>query len=85
LIDEAALVKALRDRRLGGAALDVFQEEPLPRRSKLWKMPQVLITPHTAFLSDKAWERHYAAFTANLRRYLAGQPLEGAVDKRREY
>jgi phosphoglycerate dehydrogenase-like enzyme len=85
LIDEAALVKALRDRRLGGAVLDVFQEEPLPRRSKLWKMPQVLITPHTAFLSDKAWERHYAAFTANLRRYLAGQPLEGAVDKRREY
>jgi phosphoglycerate dehydrogenase-like enzyme len=85
LINEAALVKALGDGRLGGAALDVFQEEPLPRRSKLWKMPHVLITPHTAFLSDKAWERHYAVFAGNLRRYLAGLPLEGAVDKRRGY
>lgn len=85
LVDETALVKALRDGRLAGAALDVFTEEPLPRRSKLWKMPQVLITPHTAFLSEKAWERHYVAFSGNLKRYLAGQPLEGVVDKRRGY
>lgn len=85
LIDEIALVKALRDGWLAGAALDVFTEEPLPRRSKLWKMPQVLITPHTAFLSDKAWERHYVAFSANFKRYLAGQSLEGVVDKRRGY
>jgi phosphoglycerate dehydrogenase-like enzyme len=85
LIDEAALIKALREGRLRGAALDVFEEEPLPRRSKLWKMPQVLITPHTAFLSENAWERHYTAFTSNLRRYLAGQPLEGVVDKQRGY
>jgi phosphoglycerate dehydrogenase-like enzyme len=82
LIDEAALVNALRERRLGGAALDVFEEEPLPRRSKLWKLPQVLITPHTAFLSPRIWERHYEVFTANLQRYLAGEPLEGVVDKR---
>jgi phosphoglycerate dehydrogenase-like enzyme len=82
LIDEAALVNALRGRRLGGAALDVFEEEPLPRRSKLWKLPQVLITPHTAFLSPRIWERHYEIFTANLRRYLAGEPLEDVVEKR---
>jgi phosphoglycerate dehydrogenase-like enzyme len=85
LIDEAALVNALRGRRLGGAALDVFEEEPLPRRSKLWKLPQVLITPHTAFLSPRIWERHYEIFTANLRRYLAGGPLEDVVEKRRGY
>jgi phosphoglycerate dehydrogenase-like enzyme len=85
LIDEDALAKALRDRRLGGAALDVFQEEPLPRRSPLWKLPQVLITPHTAFLTEKVWERHYAAFAGNLNRYLAGQPLEDVVDKGRGY
>jgi phosphoglycerate dehydrogenase-like enzyme len=85
LIDEQALIKALRDGRLGGAALDVFEEEPLRRWSPLWKMPSVLITPHTAFLSEKTWERHYAAFSGNLRRYLAGQPLEYVVDKKRGY
>jgi phosphoglycerate dehydrogenase-like enzyme len=85
LVDENALVKALRDHRLAGAALDVFAEEPLPRGSALWKMPQVLITPHTAFLTGNVWERHYAAFTANLKRYLAGQPLEGTVDKKAGY
>jgi phosphoglycerate dehydrogenase-like enzyme len=85
LLDEVALVKALRDRRLAGAALDVFAEEPLPRRSALWKMPQVLITPHTAFLTANVWERHYMTFTENLKRYLAGQPLEGTVDKNAGY
>lgn len=85
LIDEAALVNALRERKLGGAALDVFEEEPLPRRSKLWKLPQVLITPHTAFLTGKIWERHYEVFTGNLKRYLAGEPLQDVVDKRRGY
>jgi phosphoglycerate dehydrogenase-like enzyme len=85
LVDEAALAKALRDHRLAGAALDVFAEEPLPRRSPLWKMPQVLITPHTAFLTENVWARHYEAFTANLKRYLAGQPLEDLVDKKRGY
>ena len=85
LVDETALVKALRDHRLAGAALDVFAEEPLPRRSPLWKMPQVLITPHTAFLTEKVWERHYELFAANLKRHLAGQALENLVDKRLGY
>jgi phosphoglycerate dehydrogenase-like enzyme len=85
LIDEAALVKALRDRKIAGAALDVFEEEPLSRWSPLWKMPQVLITPHTAFLTENVWQRHYEVFTANLKRYLAGQPLHGVVEKARGY
>jgi phosphoglycerate dehydrogenase-like enzyme len=85
LVDEAALVKALRDHRIAGAALDVFEEEPLSRWSPLWKMPQVLITPHTAFLTENVWQRHYEVFAANLKRYLAGQPLEGVVDKNRGY
>jgi phosphoglycerate dehydrogenase-like enzyme len=85
LIDEEALIKALRDRRLGGAALDVFTEEPLPRKSPLWKLPQVLITPHTAFLTEKVWERHYAAFAGNLKRYFAGEPLQDTVDKKQGY
>ena len=85
LVDETALVKALRDHRLAGAALDVFAEEPLPRRSPLWKMPQVLITPHTAFLTERVWERHYELFATNLKRHLAGQALEDLVDKRLGY
>jgi phosphoglycerate dehydrogenase-like enzyme len=85
LVNESALVKALRDRKLAGAALDVFEQEPLSRWSPLWKMPQVLITPHTAFLTENVWHRHYETFAANLKRYLAGQPLEGAVDLKRGY
>jgi D-2-hydroxyacid dehydrogenase (NADP+) len=85
LVDEAALVKALRDHRVAGAALDVFAEEPLPRRSPLWKMPQVLITPHTAFLTEKVWERHYELFAKNMKRHLAGQALENLVDKKLGY
>jgi phosphoglycerate dehydrogenase-like enzyme len=85
LVHEAELVKALRDRRLAGAALDVFEEEPLSRWSPLWKMPQVLITPHTGFLTENVWQRHYEVFVANLKRYLAGQPLEGVIDKNRGY
>jgi len=85
LVDEGALVKALRDRKLAGAALDVFEQEPLSRWSPLWKMPQVLITPHTAFLTENVWHLHYEVFAANLKRFLAGQQLEQAVDLKRGY
>jgi phosphoglycerate dehydrogenase-like enzyme len=85
LVDEAALAKALRKREIAGAALDVFEHEPLSRWSPLWKMPQVLITPHMAFLTENVWQRHYEVFAANLKRYLAGQPLDGAIDKNRGY
>jgi len=85
LVEEAALVKALREHKIAGAALDVFEQEPLSRWSPLWKMPQALITPHTAFLTENVWHRHYEVFAANLKRYMAGQPLEGVVDKSRGY
>jgi phosphoglycerate dehydrogenase-like enzyme len=85
LVDEGAMVKALREHKIAGAALDVFEEEPLSRWSPLWKMPQALITPHTAFLTENVWSRHYEVFTANLKRYMEGQPLEGVVDKARGY
>lgn len=85
LVDEAVLVKALREHKIAGAALDVFEEEPLSRWSPLWKMPQALITPHTAFLTENVWQRHYEVFTGNLKRYMTGQALEGVVDKGRGY
>jgi phosphoglycerate dehydrogenase-like enzyme len=85
LVDESALEAALREKRIGGAALDVFPKEPLPANSPLWDVPNLLITPHTAALTDKLWERHYAFFSENLRRYFSGVPLLAIVDKQRGY
>jgi phosphoglycerate dehydrogenase-like enzyme len=85
LVDEAALVEALRQNKIGGAALDVFTTEPLPADSPLWDLHNVLITPHSAGLAVKMWERHYALLADNLRRYLAGEPLRNVVDKQKGY
>jgi len=85
LVDEAALIQALRERTIGGAALDVFEEEPLPTGSPLWSLENLLITPHTAGLTEKLWERHYQFISENLRRYLKGEPLLSVVDKKRGY
>ncbi len=84
-VDEAALVDALRARRIAGAALDVFDREPLPSDSLLWSLDNLLITPHTAGLTDKLWHRHYELFSENLRRYRAGGPLLYVVDKQKGY
>ena len=85
LVDEAALASALREKKIGGAALDVFPKEPLAAESPLWDVPGLLITPHTAALTDKLWERHYKLFAENLRRYLGGNALLGVVDKHKGY
>jgi phosphoglycerate dehydrogenase-like enzyme len=85
LVDETALERALRTNRIRAAALDVFVTEPLPADSPLWKLENLLITPHTAALTDKLWERHYVRFSENLRRYLDGRPLVGEVSKHKGY
>jgi len=85
LVDEAALAVALRRRQIGGAALDVFQKEPLPPDSPLWDLENVLITPHSAALTEKLWQRHYDLIAENLRRFLAGEPLLNVVDKSKGY
>jgi D-2-hydroxyacid dehydrogenase (NADP+) len=85
LVNEPALVAALREKKIGGAALDVFPKEPLAADSPLWDVPNLLITPHTAALTDKLWERHYLLFSENMRRYLDGRPLLAVVDKRKGY
>lgn len=84
-VDEAALATALLNRQIAGAALDVFEHEPLPADSPLWRVPNLLITPHTAGLTDKLWHRHYELFSDNLRRYLLKQPLRFVVDKHKGY
>jgi phosphoglycerate dehydrogenase-like enzyme len=85
LIDDAALIDALRGHKIAGAALDVFHEEPLPADSPYWDLENVLITPHTAGLTEKLWERHYALFAENLRRFLAGEPLLAVVNQQEGY
>ncbi len=83
LIDAAALAHALGRNQFAGAALDTFDEEPLPASSPLWTLPNVFITPHTAAVTEKLWERHYALIAENMRRFLAGRPLLNLVDKSR--
>ena len=81
MIDDDAVVAALRDGRLGGAALDVFSEEPLPASSPYWDMPNVIVTPHVSGALRDYWTRLVALFSENLRRFERGEPLLNIVDK----
>jgi phosphoglycerate dehydrogenase-like enzyme len=85
LVDQAALVEALRSGRIAGAGLDVFEEEPLPASSPLWDMPEVILTPHTSGMGPDYWERAMEQFRENLTRFVAGEPLTNVVDKRAGY
>jgi phosphoglycerate dehydrogenase-like enzyme len=77
------LVAALRAGEIAGAALDVFEQEPLPADHPLWTMPGVLITPHTAGHGPYLDDRRFEILLDNSRRFLAGQPLRNVVDKTR--
>jgi glyoxylate/hydroxypyruvate reductase A len=79
VLDQAALVEALQSGHLGGAALDVFVEEPLPAESPLWTMPNVTVTAHLSGPSTP--EEVVPQFVANYRRYLAGEAMTGLVDR----
>ena len=79
VVDEPALVAALQQGRLCGAALDVFATEPLPADSPLWGLPNVLISPHTAALSVLENERLVDLFCENLRRYLSSEELANRI------
>lgn len=85
VVDEGALVAALQQGRPGGAALDVFEREPLPPESPLWSMENVLITPHVSGFSADFWPGLVDLFARNLVRWRRGEPLENVVDKRRGY
>jgi phosphoglycerate dehydrogenase-like enzyme len=85
VIDEAAMIDALQNKIIGGAALDVFEQEPLPIESSLWTMPNVIISPHTAGFSAHYNERAMILFAENLRRYVTNQPLLNVVDMSKGY
>lgn len=85
VVDGDALVRALRDGRCGGAALDVAPQEPLPAEHPLWSFPNVVMTPHTAGASQLRAARNIERFCENLRRARSGELLVGVVDKRLGY
>ena len=80
LIDERALLRALRDGELGGAVLDTFRDEPLPPMSTFYDLPNVIVTPHTAWSSGRVLDRSVELFCENLRRFAIGEPLLNVVD-----
>jgi phosphoglycerate dehydrogenase-like enzyme len=84
-IDESALLTALHSNRLAGAALDVFEPEPLPIESGLWAEPKLLITPHVARSLEQAPYRWEPLFVENLRRFARGEPLLNVVDQQAGY
>ena len=85
LVDELALIDALREGHLEGAALDVFATEPLPSDSPLWTMPNVLVSPHSASTSDRENGRLTELFCLNLRRFLRGETLKNVLEIERLY
>jgi phosphoglycerate dehydrogenase-like enzyme len=85
IIQEAALVEALREGAIGGAILDVFDKEPLPADHPLWKLPNAIISPHVSGFSHDYDERAMALFAANLGRYLENDRLINVVDPVRGY
>ncbi|MBW3535114.1 MAG: D-2-hydroxyacid dehydrogenase [Gemmatimonadetes bacterium] len=85
VIDEEALVEALRAGRLRGAALDVFTSEPLPEDHPLWSLPRVLLTPHVSGVTRGYWTREVELIVDNLRRLREGRPLCNLVDREEGY
>jgi phosphoglycerate dehydrogenase-like enzyme len=85
IIDEGAVVRALREEWIAGAGLDVFEQEPLPSDSPLWDLEDALISPHVAGFTPRYDERAATLFARNLARYLVGEPLLNLVDKSAGY
>jgi phosphoglycerate dehydrogenase-like enzyme len=85
VIDEDALIDVLQKGLIGGAGLDVFTQEPLPATSPLWKMENVLISPHIGGNTDHYHESASDVFVENLTRYLANKDLVNRVDRKRGY
>ena len=85
LVEEAALVAALQANRIKGAALDVFEVEPLPVDHPLWSLDNVLLSPHTADHTSDSHDRAMTFFLENLARFERGDALENVVDKQQQY
>jgi phosphoglycerate dehydrogenase-like enzyme len=84
-IEEALLVRALREGWIAGAALDAFVRQPLPEDSELWSLPNVIITPRIGGITSRKWPAMLPIFADNLKRFIAGEPLRNLVDKELGY
>lgn len=84
-IDEKALIRALEEKKIAGAALDVFEKEPLPENSPLWNMENVIVSPHVSGWSGKYMDRAVEIFCKNLEAYKKGENMPTLVDKTRGY
>jgi len=85
LVNEKVLIEALSRRWIGGALLDVFEEEPLPPNSPLYNLGNVIITPHVGGVTPVYWKRMAAIFGEDFERFLAGEPMAALVDKVKQY
>jgi phosphoglycerate dehydrogenase-like enzyme len=85
LVDEPALIQALEQRKIAGAALDVASQEPLPPENPLWKADNLFITPHVSAVSEHSWERQTDLLIENLERWFSGRGLVNRVDLARGY
>ena len=85
IVDEQALLDAVRGKQIAGAALDVFATEPLPSDSPLWGEPNIFVTPHISWNSPHIRQRTLSIFLENLRHFVAGEPLINIVDKEAGY
>ncbi len=85
VVDEPALIAALQEHRIGGAALDVFTQEPLPADSPLWKLDNVILSPHVSGNTAVYDEKAAAVFAENLQRYLDNRPLLNLVHRELGY
>jgi D-2-hydroxyacid dehydrogenase (NADP+) len=85
IVDETALVHALREGWIAGAAIDVFAQEPLPAESEMWDVPNLIVTPHVAGNFAAYLDRVMGILRENLRRYVAGEAMINVLDKQRGY
>jgi phosphoglycerate dehydrogenase-like enzyme len=85
IIDEEALIRALDEKRIAGAGLDVTAREPLPPESRLWDFDNVILSPHVAGGMEEYVTRATELFCENLRRYLTGKKLRNIIDRKRGY
>jgi phosphoglycerate dehydrogenase-like enzyme len=85
VVDEAALTQALQEGWIAGAGLDVFEKEPLPAESPLWGLPNTIVSPHMAGLSERFVERSTGLLCENLGRYIRGEPMLNVLDLKRGY
>jgi phosphoglycerate dehydrogenase-like enzyme len=84
-VEEKLLVRALKERWFAGAVLDALAKQPLPQDSELWNLSNVIITPRIAGTTSQKWPAVLPVFKDNLRRFLAGEPLNNLVDKELGY